>query len=196
MNIILACDENYGIGNDLKLPWRLPPDLERFKNLTVGDGNNVVIMGKNTYKSFKKPLPKRLNIVVSQSMFSDEPTLDVIHHNGFIIVKSIKDAVEYAQLYTEMNESGKIWIIGGSELYESVIDLSIRNTLEGNTDCPPLKNIYVTKLDKDFNCNIFLKEKTINLIQKCNWTSSHRGNHHNIGYTFNEFDADVCEAYI
>ena len=58
MNIIVACDSNYGIGINNNLPsWNLKDDLKKFKELTIGNGRNVVIMGKNTYLSFKKPLP-------------------------------------------------------------------------------------------------------------------------------------------
>ena len=52
MNLIVACDSNYGIGIDNRLPdWKIEGDLKRFKKLTVGHGNNVVIMGKNTFLS-------------------------------------------------------------------------------------------------------------------------------------------------
>ena len=70
MNLILACDSNYGIGIQNKLPWSIKDDLKHFKKITSSSNNNVVIMGKNTYLSFKKPLPNRINIVVSESLAS------------------------------------------------------------------------------------------------------------------------------
>ena len=52
MNLIFACDEKYGIGINNRLPdWKLRGDLSKFSKLTTGKGNNVVIMGKNTYIS-------------------------------------------------------------------------------------------------------------------------------------------------
>ncbi len=67
MNVIFACDKNYGIGIDNKLPpWKIKGDLARFSKLTIGDGNNVVIMGKNTYLSLPNQyLKNRQNVVVS-----------------------------------------------------------------------------------------------------------------------------------
>ena len=68
MNLIVAYCRNRGIGFKNKLPWKLSSDMNRFKNLTIGDGNNAVIMGRNTWESLPqkfKPLPKRSNIVLS-----------------------------------------------------------------------------------------------------------------------------------
>ena len=68
MNLIVAYCRNRGIGFQNKLPWKLSQDMNRFKNLTIGNGNNAVVMGKNTWESLPqkyKPLPKRANIVLS-----------------------------------------------------------------------------------------------------------------------------------
>ena len=66
MKLILACDLNGGIGYKNKLPWYIPLDLKRFKNLTQ---NGVVVMGRKTWESLpKKPLPKRVNVVVSKTL--------------------------------------------------------------------------------------------------------------------------------
>ena len=69
MNIILACDKNYGIGINNQLPWNLKHDMIHFKKTTVGKKNNIVIMGKNTYLSLKNALSNRTNIVVSKTLF-------------------------------------------------------------------------------------------------------------------------------
>ena len=67
MKAILACDTHGGIGYKNKLPWKnLQGDLPRFKALTTGQ---PIVMGKNTWDSLPfKPLPNRLNIVVSSTM--------------------------------------------------------------------------------------------------------------------------------
>ena len=63
--ILVAYDENRVIGNEGRLPWDLPKDLKLFKERTL---DNIVIMGRKTWESLPvKPLPKRLNIVVSKS---------------------------------------------------------------------------------------------------------------------------------
>ena len=53
-NIIVAIDEENGIGKNNTIPWNNPTDMKNFRLLTIGNGNNAVIMGKNTYLSFGK----------------------------------------------------------------------------------------------------------------------------------------------
>ena len=60
MKLIVAFSKNLGIGYKNKIPWNLKKDLKYFKNLTIGKGNNAIVMGKNTWKSLPvKSLPKR-----------------------------------------------------------------------------------------------------------------------------------------
>ena len=69
MNMIVAFCKNRGIGFQNKLPWHIPNELKYFKRKTTKGDNNVVIMGKNTWESLpKKPLPKRINIVLSKTL--------------------------------------------------------------------------------------------------------------------------------
>lgn len=70
IKMIFATDIGYGIGVNNRLPdWNLRGDLKRFKRLTLGKGNNFVIMGRNTWKSMgEKPLVKRHNIVLSKTL--------------------------------------------------------------------------------------------------------------------------------
>ena len=73
INIIVAYTKNKGIGFKNKIPWKLNSDLIRFKKLTIGNGNNSVIMGKKTWDSLPynvKPLPNRTNIIISKTMDS------------------------------------------------------------------------------------------------------------------------------
>ena len=69
MKLIIACDPKGGIGFNGKLPWtNLQGDLLRFKELTTG---KVILMGRNTWESLpKKPLPNRINVVVSSNTIS------------------------------------------------------------------------------------------------------------------------------
>jgi dihydrofolate reductase len=96
MKLIIACDPNGGIGYQNKLPWsKIQGDLPRFKRLTEG---YPVIMGRNTWDSLpKKPLPKRINIVVTSRPFE---------HEGVTCVDSI------------INHSDDYWLIGGASLVE------------------------------------------------------------------------------
>jgi dihydrofolate reductase len=180
MNIILACDKNYGIGvNNSLPPWNLKKDMMKFRKLTEGKYHNAVIMGKNTYLSFDSPLPNRINIVVSHSLFEKYMTTStgVVYYNGFIIFKTLSSAFIYANNAVSLFDDGEVWIIGGSTLYESAIE------------CIPIIKAYVTLVDKCFLCDTFLKEKTIKFIETCSWKSEEIYKNDDISYRFLEFDA-------
>mgnify|MGYP001182896440 CR=1 FL=1 len=177
MNIILACDSEYGIGINNNLPsWNLKDDMLRFKKLTIGNGNNFVIMGKNTYLSLnKKPLPKRINIVVSETLFNELNIFKYVPFEGFYIFKNINEAFEYAEFnssFVNNDNNSKIWIIGGAQLYESCIrDYKINS-------------MYLTKIDKNFNCDVYLGEKTKKFIKNCKWKSIETNQKNKLTYTF------------
>lgn len=98
--MIVASSENDVIGKDNELIWKLKSDLKRFKKMTEG---NTVIMGRKTYESIGKPLPGRLNIVITR----DENKL----FEGAISVNSIEGAIKKSP------NNKKIFIIGGSQIY-------------------------------------------------------------------------------
>ena len=74
---VAAMSNNRVIGNKGELPWHLPEDLKFFKNLTSG---HSVVMGRKTYESIGRPLPKRQNIILSKTM--DQPLPGTILYNG------------------------------------------------------------------------------------------------------------------
>ena len=102
MKLILACDPKGGIGYQNKLPWdKLQGDLPRFKQLTDGQ---IVVMGRNTWDSLpKKPLPNRLNIVITNRQL-DLPE-QVLATNDLSRIKDYD-----------------VWLIGGARLIESCWD--------------------------------------------------------------------------
>lgn len=102
MKLIVACDPNGGIGYQNRLPWsKIQGDLPRFKRLTVG---KIVVMGRNTWDSLpKKPLPNRVNVVVSSNPSSVEGTS--------LVVTNRTDS------FTEFH-----WLIGGAQLINSCWD--------------------------------------------------------------------------
>lgn len=102
MKLIIACDPDGGIGYQNRLPWsNIQGDLPRFKRLTEG---KTVIMGRNTWDSLpKKPLPGRVNIVVSSR------ELEAEHHN---VIRS-------PELFFNRPEDVEFWLIGGAKLVES-----------------------------------------------------------------------------
>lgn len=99
MKLILACDLKGGIGYQNKLPWHIPLDLKRFKNLTQ---NGVVVMGRKTWESLpKKPLPNRVNVVISNT------------------IKELDDAIVIPNI-GRLKSADDVWVIGGNNLVESV----------------------------------------------------------------------------
>lgn len=100
VSIVVAMDERDGIGRAGGLPWRLPDDLRQFKALTLG---KPVVMGRRTWDSIGRPLPGRLNIVVSR-----QPRLAL---PGATVVPSLAAALQAA------GDVPETCVIGGAELY-------------------------------------------------------------------------------
>lgn len=105
--IIAAMDQNRVIGKDNKLPWHISEDLIRFRRLTSG---HPIIMGRKTYESLGKPLPKRENIVLSRQL------VDV---SGCMIAKTMEEAIAHAKRFDT-----DIFVIGGAEIYRQSLPLS------------------------------------------------------------------------
>lgn len=104
---IVATSENFAIGKDNKLLWHFPEDLKYFKTHTLG---KIMIMGRKTYDSLGKPLPKRFHIVISRtSLKSDFPN---VH-----FVTTIDEAIAFAQ--TKIGEyPEEVMVVGGAEIYK------------------------------------------------------------------------------
>ncbi len=105
---IVAISRNYSIGKDGKLPWHYPADLKFFKETTTG---NAIVMGSNTWRSIGRPLPGRLNIVLSRSGSVDPQP-------GVVLVRS-KDEVLKLVEYLKCD----LFIIGGAKTYENFADV-------------------------------------------------------------------------
>lgn len=111
--MIAALGPNGLIGKDGTVPWKSKKDLERFKNLTQG---HTVIMGSKTWESLPnsvKPLPGRLNIVMSRDPYYDAGTRDAELTFGGM---NVEQAFRKAALYKSYSD--KIFIIGGAEIYD------------------------------------------------------------------------------
>lgn len=105
---IVAVAENFAIGKGGKLPWHYPADLKFFKETTTG---NAVVMGRTTWDSIGRPLPNRLNIVLSRSG-SIEP------QPGVILLRSKEEVLSLAR-YLKCD----VFIIGGAQTYQNFADV-------------------------------------------------------------------------
>jgi dihydrofolate reductase len=113
LKMIVAMNKTRGIGVNGKLPWKCASDLEHFSKTTIGQGRNAVIMGRKTWESLPtKPLPERLNIVLSRN-----PEWDGLKQTTAITVENIADAINTC-IAAGIDD---IWIIGGAKVYEEVI---------------------------------------------------------------------------
>jgi dihydrofolate reductase len=147
ISIVVAVAENDAIGNGGNLLWHLPKDMEYFKTITMG---HHVVMGRKTYESIPekfRPLPGRVNIVVTRQKNYAAP--------GCKVVSSVEEAIEFA----EANEETELMIIGGGEIYREVFGMADK--------------IYLTKVHHTFkNADTFFPE-----ITKFRWQPVFRERH-------------------
>jgi|TARA_Y100000310_G_scaffold105294_1_gene103705 dihydrofolate reductase len=100
ISLIAAMGRNRVIGKDNSLPWKLPEDMKRFKELTSG---KTVIMGRKTFESIGRPLPNRKNIIITRDQnYKAE---------GCIVVHSVEDALKNA-------DNNEVMVIGGAQIYD------------------------------------------------------------------------------
>src|ERR1700744_4861305 len=109
LSLIAAVADNNAIGIHNQLPWHLPEDLKFFKRTTMG---KPVLMGRKTFESLGKPLPGRLNIVLSGNK-------DIVLPEGVLLYDDINAAIE--RLQKEDAEEG--FVIGGGKVFEIAIPL-------------------------------------------------------------------------
>ena len=109
ISLIVAAARNGVIGNKAKLPWHLPADLKRFKQLTMG---HPILMGRKTFESIGKPLPGRTNIVITRQ-------------RGFQCCgTTAAHSVEEALLICE--DDPEVFVIGGAEIFRQALPLADR----------------------------------------------------------------------
>lgn len=143
-SIISAIDNKRGIGKAGVLPWRLRGDMEHFKQITVGKGNNGVIMGRTTWLSLPakfRPLPERINVVLS----ANDLQLPV----GVLRAQSIDEAISLL----EGKSATEIFVIGGGQVYTQGI---------AHQQCDKL---YLTEIQNEFDCDTFFPEIPENFIK-------------------------------
>lgn len=133
--LIAAVSKNKVIGNKGRIPWDIPGEMSRFKELTTG---NVVIMGRKTYEEIGRPLPNRYTIVVSskKSFETDNCTT----------VKSLKKAIAIAK--KKFGSAKNIYISGGAALYKEAIEFVDRMFItEIDIECEG--EVYFPEFDRE-----------------------------------------------
>jgi dihydrofolate reductase len=155
MEILVACNTDGIIGCNNNLPWYLPEDMKRFRELTV---NNVVIMGRKTFESMgRKPLKDRVNIIITNQNYENKENL---------IFCNMDNIYKILENYKNM----KHYVIGGSDIYKlfydkcNVINMTIvyvdvvdNNIIKFPYKCESNNIIYSSELFRSKNNNIMYK---------------------------------------
>jgi len=115
LSLIAALGENRVIGVDNSMPWHLPGDFKYFKATTLG---KPIIMGRKTWDSLGRPLPGRLNIVVSRQVD--------LQLEGAEVYPSLEAAVARAQEWALEQGTDEVMLIGGAQLYTQGMDQADR----------------------------------------------------------------------
>jgi dihydrofolate reductase len=129
INYIVAVSRNLCIGKDNDLPWRMKSDLKFFKEMTT---NNAIIMGRKTFESMNnKPLPNRLNIVISKTLPD--------RVEGILVARDIDEALQVCE-----ENDFKTFIIGGGTLFANYLHM--------------VNTIYMTVVDTEIDGDIYFPE--------------------------------------
>lgn len=140
---ILNCDKNWGIGKRNGLLFRLPKDMAFFRQSTL---NHVVAMGENTLLSFpgSKPLPNRVNIVLSQDPTHEYPDVENVH--------TFEDFLKKIGAFCKEND---VFIIGGASIYRQML--------------PYVNEVWINRVDADGEAEVFF----VNMDEQENYELVH-----------------------
>jgi len=140
LSLIWAMDNNRLIGNHDTLPWKLPADMQWFRKHTM---NKPILMGRKTFESIGKPLPKRTNIVLSR-----QKDLKI---EGCIVVQSLDEAKAVAP------DADELMVIGGAEIYALLL--------------PQADQLYITHIEESFEGDAWFPAYDLELWQRTQYES-------------------------
>lgn len=132
--LIVAMAQNRVIGRNNALPWYLPGDLRYFKQATMG---KPILMGRKTFESIGRPLPGRLNVVITRDPEWEAPT-------GVVAEQSLEAAYRRAEAQAELEGGDEIMIIGGGQIYADAL--------------PDIDRMYVTQVHADVDGDAWFPE--------------------------------------
>jgi len=150
ISIIAAIGKNRELGKDNKLLWHIKKDLQHFKKITFG---HPVIMGRKTFESIGKPLPDRINIVVTRQNPQGVKAIPPLRWKSVIICPSLNEAINYAKT----NNQKEIFIIGGASIYQQAISLADK--------------LYLTLVNNNFDADVFFPDYSMfkQLVSDSGW---------------------------
>lgn len=148
INLIAACQRrDWGIALGGKIPWYTPTDLQHFRNVTSKTENpvlrNAVVMGRKTYDTIGKPLPNRINYVLTRNSKLLETTQDSLHY-----VSGLEEALKQS---TRSKDVERVFVVGGAEVYKETLTKFNRY----------IDTTYLTFVDTDYPCDQFIDKALI-----------------------------------
>ena len=148
MKLIVATDLNFGIGKDNDLPWSFAKDMQYFKNLTTQNPNTIVLMGRKTYESIPvkfKPLPARLNVVISTQNLASKNFTPLNQFNGNLSQAYFINSIGQLQEFIADNLDFDVFCIGGKSLYDFCFQQNF------------ITEVYHTLINSKFDCDTFIQ---------------------------------------
>jgi len=148
ISLIWGMDKNRLIGSKNALPWHLPADMQWFRQHTMG---KPILMGRKTYESIGRPLPKRLNLILTR-----QQDLDI---EGCTVVHSLEEAKAAAKQNTQGGKNAdEIMVMGGAEIYQMML--------------PHAKRLYITHIDAECDGDTWFPH-----LDLSTWTLIQQENH-------------------
>lgn len=158
---VVAFDKKHCIGKDNQLAWHIPEDLQHFKTITTG---GVVIMGRKTYDSIGRPLPNRINHVITRDTSW--------RADGVQVSYSLDDALQKASKDAQNLNQSKLFIIGGGEIFKKTLMMA--------------DTLHITRVDLDVAGDVFYPHD----LSAFNLTQSHQSlSKSGIALTFETYEA-------
>lgn len=140
ISIITVIGRNRELGRDNKLLWHISEDLKRFKKITQG---HAVIMGRKTFESLGKPLPNRLNVIITRDKNYQQKVFDRsinrLIEQKILICSSLEKGIKIGKLFEKENnkDNEELFIIGGGQVYQQGLPYADKLYLTlVDADCP------------------------------------------------------------
>ncbi|XP_020203299.1 bifunctional dihydrofolate reductase-thymidylate synthase isoform X2 [Cajanus cajan] len=173
--VVVAATQDWGIGKDGKLPWRLPTDLKFFKEITMKTSDpgkkNAIVMGRKTWESIPleyRPLSGRLNVVLTRS-----GSFDIATAENVVICGSMPSALELLAASPYSLSIEKVFVIGGGQIFREALD------------APGCEAIHLTEIQSSIECDTFMPPVDSTIF--CPWYSSFPKVENEIRYSFTTF---------
>jgi len=161
ISIILALDEQNGLGKDWDLAWRIREDMQYFKEITTWDSSkqNAVIMWRKTWDSIPekyRPLPDRINCILSRKFEFEDNFWNICKYNSF------ESAIDKLSAREDV---WNLFIIWWAQIYNQALKMD------------NLAKIYLTRVKWNYDCDVFVdfNEKDFELIENSDWKKNKNG---------------------